>query len=191
MWDKICDFLEDIYEWVVDLFTSGRRAEPEPEPMTEEDWKAFDEIVDLMFRAIRTPIRNYIYMTGTYPDMDKMIDMVKEERMKLRWNHEWKEYRYNRKLNNDEYWKNVRIRLEPLTSAYIADYTKEIKKRNIMGPSVNAIVTAQLDKKGLDYSITLQKTRLKIEIKHPDHRITTHLVPFQKFMQNPDIDLYL
>ena len=70
-------------------------------------------------------------------------------------------------------------------------YIKETKKREILSLSVCSIVKSQLDQKGLEYQITPQKLRLKLEIKGRDNMTSTYVISYAGFMKNPNVDNYI
>jgi hypothetical protein len=84
----------------------------------------------------------------------------------------------------------MREQLEPYTSEYIKEYIKETKRREIMSVSVCSIIKSQLDQKGLEYQITPQKLRLKLEIKR-EGQAFSYVIPYAGFMKNPHIDNFL
>lgn len=49
----------------------------------------------------------------------------------------------------------------------------------------------QLDQKCLEYQITPQKLRLKLEIKGKDNMTSTYVISYAGFMKNPNVDNYI
>ena len=192
MFRKIADFFVDLYDSIMEYFFPSRYKMPDYGPMTEEDWEYFHDEVMRVFEAVKPRIRNYIDTTHMAPTMDDIQKMGEEEMSMLRWHHEYHDIVNCHKLHGlENVWKHMREQLEPYTTEYIMQYIKETKKREILSLSVCSIVKSQLDQKGLEYQITPQKLRLKLEIKGKDNEISTYVIPYVGFMKNPNVDSYI
>ena len=191
MLEKIKGFFKGLYTDIKGYFCPRPFPSFMYEPMNDEDWAHFRDEVQRVFEAVKPYIRRYIDTAHTAPSMDEIQKMAEQEMQSIRWHYTFNDIVNCNKLHGlENVWKHMQEQLEPYTSEYIKEYIKETKRREIMSVSVCSIIKSQLDQKGLEYQITPQKLRLKLEIKR-EGQAFSYVIPYAGFMKNPDIDNYL
>lgn len=194
MFDKIKDFFENAVDAAKDMFgLSKPREDLFAGPMTDDDWAFADEHVNHIFDVIKPQIRNHINACGVSPTLDDIVHMAEECMDSIRWEgNRFKEYLLFKRIGGREkYYALIRERIEPLTTPYIAAYLTELKSREILAPSVEAVVTAQLNELKVDYKIVKQKLRLVVEIKDKNCIPRTYYIYYRQFMKDPRISRYI
>ena len=191
MLEKIKGFFKCLYTDIKGYFCPRPFPSFMYEPMNDEDWAHFRDEVQRVFEAVKPYIRRYIDTAHTAPSMDEIQKMAEQEMQSIRWHYTFNDIVNCNKLHGlENVWKHMQEQLEPYTSEYIKEYIKETKRREIMSVSVCSIIKSQLDQKGLEYQITPQKLRLKLEIKR-EGQAFSYIIPYAGFMKNPHIDNFL
>ena len=194
MFDKIKDWFYDVVDSVKHMFGGSKpRADLFAGPMTDEDWAFAEEHINHIFNAIKPMIRNHINTCGVPPSLDDIVDMADNTMSSFRWDGDkFKEFLLFKHIGGREkYYELIREKIEPLTTPYIATYLTELKSREILAPSVLAIVTGQLNELQIDYKIVQQKQRLVVEIKDNNRIPRIHYIYYRQFMKDPRISQYI
>ena len=184
IYDFICEFFDSLFR--------RKRGLHKIEPMSERDWLDYDDIIQRMFKAIKPKIRAFVDKTALAPTAKDIETIAKEETETFRWGNSYTETAICKKLGGyAKYWQSNMKRLEPLVEEYVNEYLNITKQREILATSVKAIVSAQMNAKGIEHTITTLKTQLKLEYKADQYRNRTVHIHYKKFMNDPDIEKYL
>ena len=160
--------------------------------MTERDWLDYDDMIQRMFKAIKPRIRLFVDKTGRVPSAEDIGSMAKVETEMLRWAQTYSETSICKKLGGyHKYWKSNLQRLEPIVTEYANGYLNTVKQRDILSASVIAIITAQMNEKGIEYTITPLKTQLRLMYKASKYKNRIVNIHYMKFMNDPDVSKYL